>query len=345
MTDMEDPVIPTVTFDSYVRPETVRQKAHVRALVQARYQAIMRQRAEAAAAKPVVVESAAPGHTARSRLMQVFSEWQGHAAQLRVPQNARFAAVAVIGVLTFALGITATLTLVGPARVADVARTDPQEVTRQQSPDLMSTAAVQPRETPTGLTAPEPAAAPRAALADSAEKPEVWLASDVLVNLRDSVRDGRYRIAPAPTGDIRRLALVPDDADLARTATAGLAEVTATAGDDPVLRSFRTPEGQIDTDTVLFSLIQTSLLRDATPESDSAAREMSRRVFAASDATTQRINGQRTYEVRPGDSLAYIAMQFYGRPDAYPRILTANGEAMSSPDEIRTGQRLIIPTE
>ena len=70
---------------------------------------------------------------------------------------------------------------------------------------------------------------------------------------------------------------------------------------------------------------------------------MSRRAFAASSARTNEVKGVRVYTVEPGDSLAYISLQFYGRPNDYLRIFEANSDTLSSPDLIRIGQRLIIP--
>lgn len=91
------------------------------------------------------------------------------------------------------------------------------------------------------------------------------------------------------------------------------------------------------------NLIQTSLVRDGTAERLEAVTGMSRRAFAASSATTQDLAGSRIDVVEPGDSLAYISVQFYGRPNAYPRIFEANREQLRSPDLIQVGQRLIIP--
>lgn len=51
----------------------------------------------------------------------------------------------------------------------------------------------------------------------------------------------------------------------------------------------------------------------------------------------------RYYAVQEGDSLAYIALQFYGRPAAFQRILEANLDILQSPDKIQTGQLLHIP--
>ena len=49
------------------------------------------------------------------------------------------------------------------------------------------------------------------------------------------------------------------------------------------------------------------------------------------------------YEVVEGDTLSGIAQRFYGDASKYMTIYEANRSQLSSPDEIRVGQRLVIP--
>ena len=51
----------------------------------------------------------------------------------------------------------------------------------------------------------------------------------------------------------------------------------------------------------------------------------------------------RTYTVQPGDTLSKISQQFYGNANHYSKIFEANRNQLSNPNEIRPGQRLIIP--
>ena len=44
-----------------------------------------------------------------------------------------------------------------------------------------------------------------------------------------------------------------------------------------------------------------------------------------------------------GDSLAYLALQFYGNGSDFQRIFAANRDILSSPQNIQIGQRLRIP--
>lgn len=55
-------------------------------------------------------------------------------------------------------------------------------------------------------------------------------------------------------------------------------------------------------------------------------------------------SGPRTYTVQSGDTLSKIAQQFYGKANEYNRILEANRDKLSSPDQIKAGQELTIPS-
>lgn len=110
-----------------------------------------------------------------------------------------------------------------------------------------------------------------------------------------------------------------------------------------VSSSLMTTDGGIDVETMMFNLVQTSLRNDHGDTGATAAKDMSRKIFAASLARTTTIGGQRVYTTQRGDSLAYIALQFYENPAAYNRILEANRVTLQSPEQIQIGQRLIIP--
>ena len=105
-----------------------------------------------------------------------------------------------------------------------------------------------------------------------------------------------------------------------------------------------TPEGPVDIDTLMFDLVQTALAADGTVEGADAARDMSRTTFMASRIQSSKVDGKRHYTVGAGDSLAYISLQFYGKPDAFQRIVDANRKTLQSPEKIQIGQRLIIPS-
>ena len=283
--------------------------------------------------------------------------------------NGMVASVSVIAVLTFLLGILATLQIMGPRQVVMTAAapaptaTAPlsqlvsasleQSVTRQQSPDLLTPvvavettpqvpqlqaavlAGLQPQRTVGKLTNDE--------MAQKAIEAEAMVSRNKMRMLREGVLAGVYTVTAKEDNGSKRLVLSTINAELTRASMGNLLLKAAKEGKIEIPASLNTADGQIDMDTLLFNLIQTSLATDGTPEGAEAASEMSRRAFAASSAKTRQIKGERIYVVESGDSLAYISLQFYGRPNAYQRIFDANRDQLASPDRIRIGQRLIIP--
>ena len=52
---------------------------------------------------------------------------------------------------------------------------------------------------------------------------------------------------------------------------------------------------------------------------------------------------ERTYTVKPGDTLSRIAKEMYGNANEYQKIFDANRDELSDPNQIRPGQQLKIP--
>ena len=52
---------------------------------------------------------------------------------------------------------------------------------------------------------------------------------------------------------------------------------------------------------------------------------------------------QQTYVVQKGDTLAKIAVEYYGDARLYTKIFEANRDILSDPDKIKPGQKLRIP--
>ncbi len=319
----KDPSSPNVTFDSYVIPESVQ----------------------------VVKEPAKP---AAPRM------------------NATVVAVSVIAVLTFLLGIMTTLQFMGPRQVlvtnADVqpgtqdltqlvsaSLADQDEVSRQETADLLATPTAPVRAEP-GLPALEAAVlqglTPQRTvgkltqdemLQKSKEAIEI-VSRNKLRMLREGVLAGLYTVDSTSKDGKKRIVLTTINAELTGHTMANLLRKAGEDGLIEIPASLSTAEGTVDMDTLLFNLVQTSLASDGTTDGAEAAREMSRRAFAASSAKTRDVKGERVYIVEPGDSLAYISLQFYGKPSEFDRIFEANRSVLSSPDRIQIGQRLIIPS-
>ena len=89
-----------------------------------------------------------------------------------------------------------------------------------------------------------------------------------------------------------------------------------------------TSSGEVDTATILDSLVQKSVSTPALgTEIPSLAPE-----------------GDLTYVVQPGDSLAGIALRHYGTTTAHDIIFMANRDKLPAPSAIRPGMTLIIPS-
>jgi nucleoid-associated protein YgaU len=106
-------------------------------------------------------------------------------------------------------------------------------------------------------------------------------------------------------------------------------------------------DGSVNGHILLFDLVERAL-ENGTPEEQRAGAKIRREAQAllaktAPTAATANADGEEFYVVESGDSLAYIALQFYGNTNDFERIYQANRAQISQPDKIRVGQRLRIP--
>ncbi len=122
-----------------------------------------------------------------------------------------------------------------------------------------------------------------------------------------------------------------------------LVNEAAGRGDITVPKALVTNEGRVDTATILASIVAQARI---------AAGETARPVIAGGDGVevrmVQKADGviaqASFYTVTKGDSLGAIAQRFYGNAGRYSAIYDANRAILGSPDRIRVGQRLVIPT-
>lgn len=237
---------------------------------------------------------------------------------------------------------------------AEAALRDIQETpTRSVAADLTDVSAVTDLDAQTGSSAKDALA--KAVLAGLTPAPQPaqpapQVAARTLLNsiklrqLREGVLAGLYSVVVVEDNGAQRVELGTHNVKMTAGYQEDLLIEAAHNGLLELSSALRTSTGRLDTKTMIFDVVQRSLFADNTPASTEAALDMSRRVFAASVARTQFVQGQRVYTVQPGDSLAYIALQFFGMPGEYERILDANPDTLQSPDKIQTGQRLIIPS-
>tara|TARA_R110002051_G_scaffold7035_9_gene33094 strand:- start:7175 stop:8032 length:858 start_codon:yes stop_codon:yes gene_type:complete len=264
-----------------------------------------------------------------------------------------------VGAVTFALGAGGALTLshmnqsrqndaiaLLASQLADI------QVTRAQTPDLLAITA--PATPVPAVTAIPSASAVLAARVPTGTPDDTSLelktAQAIAIANRNKMRmltegvvAGLYSVTSInPEGGGTRIALNSRNAASTASELEKLLATAAANGDIQVPGSLSTSGGTVDSQTLLFDLVQRSL-EDGTDKEIAAAQEMRRRAFAASAAKTEVVAGKRYYTVEAGDSLAYISLQFYGNTNAYETIYQANRANVASPDKIQIGQRLLIP--
>ncbi|WP_299726447.1 LysM peptidoglycan-binding domain-containing protein [uncultured Tateyamaria sp.] len=123
----------------------------------------------------------------------------------------------------------------------------------------------------------------------------------------------------------------------------------AEAGMIAVSDAVKTSDGVYDGRVILFDLVERALTNGSPIERAVGAKieeeavAILAKINPAAAQVTEVENGQRYYTVEAGDSLAYIALQFYGNTNNYLTIFQANRDKLSSPERIQIGQRLVIP--
>lgn len=279
-----------------------------------------------------------------------------------------------VGAITFAVGVTGTLYFVqsqqnaqNEAMASLMMQMSDIQVNRAQTPDLLSVASV--GAAPAAVASPAPVANPAPEVVPVAAEPTIPSATETLSlsptalqekeekiaeaiaianrnqlrMLTEGVVAGLYSVtAESDDGSGSRIALQPRNAANTAQELESILAAAAASGDIDVPDAINTSDGNIDPQTLLFDIVQRSLA-NGTEEEAAAARELQLRAFAASSAETQIVNGERFYTVESGDSLAYIALQFYGATNEYNRIFEANRDQLSTPDKVQIGQRLRIP--
>lgn len=264
--------------------------------------------------------------------------------------------IIAVGAVTFALGAVGAFTLaqMNQSRQNDAiatlaAQLADMQVTRAQTPDLLAITA--PAEVvPTSIPSASAVLAARVPTGVVAEVSQEQKTAEAIAianrnkmrMLTEGVVAGLYSVTSESADGNTRIALNSRNAASTASELERLLATAAANGDIDVPDAIATSSGTVDSQTLLFDLVQQSL-ENGSEQEVAAAQEMRRRAFAASAAKTQVIEGKRFYTVEPGDSLAYISLQFYGSTNAFETIFQANRSKIASPDQIQIGQRLVIP--
>lgn len=159
--------------------------------------------------------------------------------------------------------------------------------------------------------------------AEPTKKPQIQSTSGVSVHKRQAVTLPVTEYVP----DEEAEALLPEPVAPAYAA-AGLFAATPQSGQNVFQRN-----------AVLFAGLMIVVLTILLGISTSLLLSSDKRQAVISEFTSTRI-----YSAVRGDGPANTALQFYGKPSAFERILEGNIGTLQSPDKIQVGQRLIIPS-
>lgn len=189
-----------------------------------------------------------------------------------------------------------------------------------------------------------------AALAqDTARRETMSVAIQGVNELVEAAIAGDYSLTAVEGGGGVRMSFPGREEDQAQLEK--LLSSAAGAGMIAFNASVKGSDGTYDGKIILFDLIERALVHGKPRER--AAGEQIRQAAVALLGTGNRAiaqaapadaSGERVYTVEPGDSLAYIALQFYGNTNGYLRIFQANRDKLSSPERIQIGQKLVIPS-
>jgi nucleoid-associated protein YgaU len=218
---------------------------------------------------------------------------------------------------------------------------DPQ----RRTPERAATAAGTDLQTMTRGVLAELGVAPGSLAAndgtDGADDPLRAMSLDALTGLRNFT--GQPAPAPAQGDPLQKLiakALMAGQSDAYIDA---LLNEAAGRGEIAVPRALVTAEGRVDTHVILSSIVAQATLavgQEVPAPSVPGGDGVEVRMVQRADKTVEHM----FYTVNSGDSLGAIAVKFYGDISRYTTIYEANRGLLSSPDRLRVGQRLVIPT-
>lgn len=191
-------------------------------------------------------------------------------------------------------------------------------------------------------------ALPRPLVEDTAADTTISTIVEGVNELSEAAVNGQYIFTTRGSRNKKLRVLFDSHATLQKSLEK-LLSTSARNGKISINPALRDSEGRYDGAVILLDLVQRNLLKGDESEFSAGIhlREQSsvllnpvRRPAYISVAEKKK---DRFYVVERGDSLAYLALQFYGNGSDYQRIFAANRDILSSPENIRIGQRLRIP--
>jgi len=92
------------------------------------------------------------------------------------------------------------------------------------------------------------------------------------------------------------------------------------------------------------ALVAAPPVETPTQEPEVAVKAPDQQVFDSTvHEQTEKIEPQRFYIVRRGDTLSKISVTYYGSANQWRKIFEANRETIANPDKLTPGLKLIIP--
>lgn len=272
-------------------------------------------------------------------LVQMQQQGQGDVTRAAAPQD-----LMSVSAITQATPVVATAPaepVVEVAALTEVVAAEP-EITETTENGITTTYVSNGVEASTANTAPLEARIAEARALAARIRLDRLSDGRVIDLLTEGVVAGNYTVeTQAQDGRTSGVVLVPHGHENTAGLLSDILRDAAQAGTFEV-PGYHGSEGELDSQTLLFDLVERSLER-GSPEEAAAARQLRIAAFEASSARSEVVGGERYYTVEAGDSLAYISLQFYGSTGAYNRIFEANRAILTSPDKIQVGQRLVIP--
>lgn len=204
----------------------------------------------------------------------------------------------------------ASIAMVEPAKVEEVVATAPAAEAASNTADVLKS-----------LMASQAGAAPAA-------KSEVVLLDMV------SASESRSQLESAVSDRLSQAVITAIGNGKSRDDLELMVENAIELGLVDAPKALRSADGKPDARAILLHIIK---------EEETKTGQKIVLAGAESEAATQPPVRNEIYVVEPGDSLAYIALKYYGDSESYRIIYNANRSKIDSPDRIRPGQRLIIP--
>ena len=216
-----------------------------------------------------------------------------------------------------------------------------QTIASIQPAPVVQPLAPAPVETTVAVAAVEPAPAPEP-VPSTADVLKTLLDAQTAAVSRDEVKlydfvsetESAEQFAAAIPERLRNSVIAALDSGKSVDELTGMVSSAVDLGLIEAPAALSTPDGKPDARAILLSIMK---------EQEAATGKTYEVASLGVEESEQNPTRNQLYTVEAGDSLAYIALKFYGNTEEYRVIFNANRSKIERPDAIQVGQRLIIP--